>query len=216
MKSFSLAGISFALILLLFSGCAKTPETAKQKAAAPSQKDSQSSTFSSVSFNLPKEIAWIQSQNQPIGGGGVVEWIPKGYTSQNSPVRVIYQKKQPGVSPEARLQEILAPIKDCADSRITRFNGKSSYKYQANAEVFCSKMGKNNWGTISYVTVFSNRDESDVLIGEILTRPTKKAGAFPNKTEQEKKTLDEIKKIGKLLFEMTLSMRACQEDGNCR
>ncbi|PID74357.1 MAG: hypothetical protein CSB32_01155 [Desulfobacterales bacterium] len=217
MKMFSLLGAGLVLTLLLFSGCAETTDSSTQTASSEQDvQEAQDPTFASVSFRLPGWINWTQTRSEPTAGGGIAEWIPEGSTAENSPFRVVFQKRQPGISPEARLQQILAPIRECADVRVNRFNGKSRYGYQANVEVFCSKMGKNNWGLISYVAVFSNRRESDVLIGEIRTVATEKAGIFPVRNEQEKKTVAEIQQLSKALFNMVSSVQVCADDGTCR
>ncbi len=222
MKSFtSWVGLGFLFGVLLVSGCAKKPSTissstGKTPPAVLPQKRLLEPSFSYLTFNLPKGITWVQSQNTPIGNGWVTEWVPKGYTSQNSPLRIIYQKRQPGLSPGLRLQEIVAPARNCGDAKITRFNGNSSYKHQANVEVFCSKMGKNDWGLVSYVAVFSNPSETHALIGEIRTPVTEKAGVFPGKTGQEKKLLNQTKTLTKLLFDAIRSVRVCKKNGNCR
>ncbi|PIE68819.1 MAG: hypothetical protein CSA21_05290 [Deltaproteobacteria bacterium] len=216
MKVFSLVNAGILVVLLFFSGCAEKPESSVG-AGSLEKSPAEAATFAYVTFHLPQQIDWVQSQNTPTAdGGGIAEWVPQKYVSQVSPLRVVYQKKPPGVSPEARLQEILEPIKECADVKVHRFSGKSSYGYQANVEVFCSKMGKNDWGLISYVTVFSNRRESHVLFGEIRTVPTEKAGIFPAKTVEEKKTAAEIQQLSKLLFDMAGSVRVCEDDGSCR
>ncbi len=225
MKSFAYLVVSgCTLVVLLVAGCAKEPGVAGSSGPASSSAVSprksllgSGSAFSHVTFNLPKGINWVQSRNTPAAdGGGIAEWVPKGYTTKNSPLRVVYQKKSPGISSGSRLQEIIAPIKSCADAKITRFKGGSSYQDQTNVEVFCSKMGKNNWGLVSYVSVFSNQRETHVLIGELRTAPTKKAGVFADKTAEEKKLYAKTKGLSKLLFDMARSMRACGKNGKCR
>ncbi len=222
MKFFVLRlGLVCLFTVLFVSGCMKKPDPVSSSAAeTPSAVSPRKSllepSFSHITFNLPKGIEWVQSQNTPIGNGGVAEWVPKGYTSQNSPLRIIYQKKQPGLSPGLRLQEIVAPAKNCVDTKIARFKGGSSYAHQANVEVFCSKMGKNDWGLVSYVAVFSNRSETHTLIGEIRTAPTEKAGVFPEKTKKEKEIRDKTRTLSKLLFDSIRSVRVCAKDGNCR
>ncbi len=211
----------FVLTALLVSGCAKEPDAADPSAPAASsvvspRKSLLGSAFSHITFNLPKEIAWVQSRNTPAGDGGIAEWVPKGYTTKDSPLRVVYQKKAPGISPELRLQEIIAPLKGCAAAKVNRFDGGSSYSHQTNVEVFCSKMGKNDWGLVSYVSVFSNRKETHVLIGELRTPPTQKAGVFPEKTAKEKELLDKTRGVSRLLFGMARSIRVCDKGGKCR
>ncbi len=212
--------VCFAGVLLV-CGCVKKPDPVNSSAAGTPpavspRKSLLEPSFSHITFNLPQGIDWVQSRNTPVGNGGVAEWVPRGYTSQNSPLRIIYQKKQPGLSPGVRLQEIVAPVKNCVDAKITRFKGDSSYTHQANVEVFCSKMGKNDWGLVSYVAVFSNRSETHTLIGEIRTTATEKAGVFPEKTKKEREARDKTGALGKLLFDSIRSIRVCTKDGNCR
>lgn len=173
--------------------------------------------IATINFNLPQQIKWSQSKNsQNKDGSMLAEWIPQGSKPNNTPVRIIYQRLVPGASAQTFIGNALQPLqKVCTDIKINPFKATSQYPNQANAEVLCAQLGKNRFGTVSYVSVFSDKAANHLVISEVKMPASKKAGVLDFKTAQQKKQAQDSSALAKLMYQFNNSIRACDSKQKC-
>lgn len=175
------------------------------------------SAIDTMQFNLPAQIKWKQSKNQANKGNILAEWIPEGSNSNNTPVRVIYQRLTPSQQTAAFLNKAVQPLqKVCTDIKVSPFKASSAYADQASAEILCAQLGKNQFGTVSYVSVFSDKMANHILVSEVKMPPSQKAGVLNFKTEKQKQQAQNSSALAKLMYQFNNSVRVCDKAKNCQ
>lgn len=171
-----------------------------------------------IQFNLPAQIEWVAARNENTPNGGMVaEWIPKGYQSNNSPVRVIYQRLVPAKQPNILLAETLKPIKQvCTDSINTPFKAKSLHSSQTSSTFICAQLGKNQVGLVTQNSIFADAAANHYVIAEVKTLPSKKAGELTFNNEREKQQVQNTQALIGLMRGFMDTIRVCDAEKNCR
>lgn len=192
---------------LLISGCNSLDTTDLSKAQP----------ISHVQFNLPKQIQWVAVKNEKVANGGMIaEWVPKGYQSNNAPVRVVYQRAMPAKQPNTLLAQIAQPLqKQCSDSKVSPMKFASKYANQAGNEAICAKVGKNRFGLVAYTNIFADAKANHLVTAEIKTLPSEKAGFLTPKNASEKKQVQNTKALIGLMKNFMNSVRACDAEKKC-
>lgn len=171
-----------------------------------------------VQFNLPKQIQWANIKNNKTPNGDMIaEWVPKGFKSSNSPVRVVYQRTSPAKQPNVLLTQVSQPLKaQCTDVKNTPQQSKSQHSSQASAEVICAQMGKNGYGLVTYTTIFADNAANHVVVSEIKTLPSQKAGLLTPKNAKEKKQIQNTQALIGVMRGFMDSVRVCDANKQCR
>ncbi|MBS9777676.1 MAG: hypothetical protein KGV50_02825 [Gammaproteobacteria bacterium] len=170
-----------------------------------------------VNFELPKQVKWKQAKNESNKGNILAEWIPEGSNSKNTPVRVIYQRLNPSQPTAQFMEKAIKPLQSvCADVKVAPFKTASKYADQASVEIICSQLGKNQFGTVSYVSVFTDGAANHVLVSEIKMPASKKAGVLNFKNEKQKQQAQNSKMLAGLMFQFTNSVRVCDKAKKCQ
>ncbi len=179
---------------------------------------SQAQQISTFNFSLPEQIKWQQSKNLSKKNGGVVaEWIPQGTQLNNTQVRAIYQRLIPAVSNASLLQQIIRPLKkSCSDIRVTPFKAETSHAGALGQRVICSKLGKSPFGIVLDAVVMSDANASHLLISEVKTPASVKAGEIQPKTDKEKIALENTNKLISVMYASIQTARACDKNKQCR
>lgn len=174
--------------------------------------------ISHIQFNLPKQIQWITVKNEKTANGGmVVEWVPKGYKSNNTPVRIVYQRTTPAKQPNLLLAQVAQPLqKQCTDTKITPIKFASKYSNQAGNEAICAKVGKNRFGLVTYTNIFADAGANHTVMTEVKTLPSKKAGLLTPKNAKEKKQVQNTQALIGLMRNFMDSVRTCDAQKKCK
>lgn len=195
--------------LLVIAGCTMT-----QNGGAGAKHE-----IATMKFTLPRpeQIAWQQVKNQSKNGNMLSEWVPKGNTPANTPVRVIYQRLTPAMATNDFVGRVIQPIqKLCSDHKVAAFKGTSTYPDQANAEMICARLGKNSFGTITYLSVFTDQSANHMLVSEVKAPASEKAGVLNFKTDREKQMAQNSAALAKLMYELNYSVKVCDAKNRCQ
>lgn len=171
-----------------------------------------------ITMSFPEQIQWQQQQNKKLDNGGIIaEWIVKGSTSQNTPVRVVYNKLLPGSDTKSLLDRAIEPLKtSCADIKITNLPATSKHANQTNMEVICSRMGKNNFGMVFYFTALADAKATHVVRSETKTIASEKAGTLVPANKQQQQQVKNSAAIIALMNNFSKTVRACDAQKVCR
>ncbi len=131
-----------------------------------------------ITMSLPKQIQWQQLQSKKFNDGSMLAvWAVKGRNAQNSPVQVVYNKVPAGNDAKAFVQKSIQPLKkSCADIKITDLPAGSKHTNQSSIEVICSRLGKDGYGMVYYITTLADAKTTHMVRSEIKTIPSEKAG----------------------------------------
>ncbi|NLZ17184.1 MAG: hypothetical protein GX087_05560 [Desulfobulbaceae bacterium] len=190
-------------------GAAKQPDKTVQTAQTLKKE------ISYLTFSLPEQVQWERNPDEALANAGVAEWILAGYTAADTPARVMYQKLEPAQAPAALKGQVLGPLKTCPDSQISDFKGLSKYRQQVNFEAICSQLVPNNFGLISYVSIFTDQTANHMVITEIRTPASKKAGVLTFQNTEAQKQAETSKILSELLYNLMQTIRICDEKNLC-
>lgn len=203
---------------LLLSGCAGAG--AKRGAGKNARKATQSTQTTKqdiayLTFSLPEQVKWERNPDEALANAGVAEWTVAGYSPADSPARVMYQKLAPAQAPATLRRQMLEPLKACPDSLINSFKGMSKYSRQENIEAICSQLGADNFGLISYISIFSDQAANHLVLAEIRTPASKKAGVLSFQNTEAQKQAETSKILSELLYNLMQTIRICDEKNLC-
>ncbi len=171
-----------------------------------------------ISFSLPQQIKWKQIKSQKQDGKILEEWIPEANKDNSTaPVRIIYQRIPSTKPAKAFLLSVTKPLaKACPDVKASIFKTKSNYKAQESFEVLCSRLGKINFGTASYLTAYSDGQANYLLMSEIKLPVSRKAGLVNPKNEREKRWAKTSAALAKVMKQFNQNTRFCDATGKCQ
>ncbi|MDO5674494.1 MAG: hypothetical protein Q4G66_06225 [bacterium] len=205
-------------IALIVSGCAG----AGAKRGADKKTNNAEQTVQAVkgdisylTFSLPEQVKWERNPDQALANAGVAEWTMAGYSPADSPARVMYQQIAPAQVPATLQSRMLEPLKTCTDSQTDTFKGMSKYGRQVNVEAICSQLGSDNFGLISYVSIFSDQAANHLVLAEIRTPASKKAGVLSFQNTEAQKQAETSKILSELLYNLMQTIRICDEKNMC-
>ena len=203
---------------LLLSGCAgagakKGAGKSVQKGAPAVQAAKRDISY--LTFSLPEQVKWERNPDEALANAGVAEWTMAGYSPADSPARVMYQKLEPAQAATTLRNQMLEPLKTCQDSQNNPFKGMSKYHDQVNVEAICSQLGSDNFGLISYLSIFSDQAANHLVLAEIRTPASKKAGVLTFQNTEAQKQAESSKIISELLYNLMQSIRICDEKNLC-
>ncbi len=191
--------------LMMLGGCVSTEKNTEPKVAK-------------IDFNLPQQIKWKQIKNQQKAGNTLAEWIPvANKENSSSPVRIVYQRLLSNKSAKEFLSDAAKPLqKVCKDISASPFPNNSNYKDKVSIEVLCSRLGKAGFGTVSYLTAYSDGQANYFLMSEVKLPASKKAGLINPKNEQEKKWAVTAAELAKVMQKFNQNTRFCDTTGQCK
>ncbi len=203
---------------LLLSGCAGAG--AKRGAAKQTEKAEQpvqavKRDIAYLTFSLPEQVKWERNPDEALAKAGVAEWIMAGYSPADSPARVMYQQIAPAQAPATLRSQMLEPLKSCPDSQINPLKGMSKYHDQVNIGAICSQLGSGNFGLISFISIFSDQAANHLVLAEIRTPASKKAGEFTFQNTEAQKQAETSKILTELLYNLMQTIRICDEKNLC-
>lgn len=202
---------TLALIIFVTACFTSTNAQAKKKKAI--------SKIDYVTMSFPKEIKWKQLQSREFEDGGMLaEWVVDGLNAQTSPVIISYNKVIQTNNADKLARKLVTPLASaCMDSKITNLAAQSQYTNQANIEVICSRFGRLGFfGTVNYITVFSDKSATHIISSETKTIPSKKAGLLVPSNNIEKEQIDNSAAIIQLMNTFRESIRVCDSKQVCR
>ncbi|PIE45910.1 MAG: hypothetical protein CSA45_01340 [Gammaproteobacteria bacterium] len=203
--------ISLALgTMLLLTACTSMSNS--------SGTDKNAEPIDHITMSLPKQIQWQQAQNKKFDDGSMLAvWTVKGRNAQNSPVQVVYNKVPAGNDAKAFLQKSIQPLKkSCADIKITDLPAGSKHTNQSSIEVICSRLGKDGYGMVYYVTALADAKTTHMVRSEIKTIPSEKAGMLKPSNKQEQAFVKNSVAIIDLMSNFMKTIRACDAQKVCR
>lgn len=212
------------LVAALISGAMLTTvgckTTSPQKQSANNNTASQTSsnqTISYVTMTFPKQLQWVASQNQRFNDGGMVAgWVIKGYNATNSPVSIIYNKAVQTSTLQAFLQNAIKPLQtSCPDLKITNLKPVNSHNNQINLELICSRLGKNNHGTLYYVTAMADGKHIHMVRSETKTLASAKAGILNPRNQTERNMVNRSASMIGLMNNFRQTIKACDANNKC-
>ena len=171
-KPFLTLGLLALMATLLLSvGCSSKGKFGKKNKDNPAEPD-----IVRLTFSLPEQIEWMKNSDPAMLSDGVNEWFMVGFTPETTPVRVMDQKIAPAQPFDYLKDQLLSSLTACKDSKVTTFNGKSKYADQKNIEAICSQMGNDNYGLITYLSIFNDGVASHLVMAEVRSPPAEKVG----------------------------------------
>ncbi len=181
-------------------------------------KGSNEPAVAKIDFSLPQQIKWKQIKNQQKDGNTWAEWIPETNKDNNTaPVRVVYQRKVSNQPAKAFLLAAAQPLKQmCGDLKATAFKTNSTYDNQMSIEALCSRFAKSGFGTVSYLTNYSDGQANYFLISEVKLPASEKAGLINPKNDQEKKWAQTAAALAKVMKQFNKNTRFCDVSGKCQ
>ncbi len=205
-------------IALLVSGCAGAGS--KRGAGKNAGKVEQSTQtvkhgISYLTFSLPEQVKWERNPDQALASAGVAEWTMAGYSPADSPARVMYQQLVPATSPAGLQAQVLEPLKTCPDSLVESVRGMSRYRDQLHIKAVCSQLVPNNFGLISYISMFTDQAANHLVIMEIKTPASKKAGVLTFQNTEAQKQAETSKILSELLYNLMQTIRVCNNKDQC-
>ncbi len=204
--------VALCACIVLASGCARTKKTASQPGAEPAAPKEE---IAYLLFSLPEQVQWVRNPDEALLNAGVAEWTLAGYEPADSPARVMYQKLVPAQAPATLRRQVLEPLKDCPDTQVSDLRGMSKYSDQINIEAICSQLGKDNFGLISYIGIFSDQTANHMVITEVRTPASKKAGLLTFQNSEAQKQAEASKILSELLYRLMETIRVCNEKNLC-
>ncbi len=181
-------------------------------------KGSNEPAVAKIDFSLPQQIKWKQIKNQKQDGNTWAEWIPETNKDNNTaPVRVVYQRKVSAQPAKVFLLAVAQPLKKmCGDLKATAFKTASAYPNQMSIEALCSRFVKSGFGTVSYLTAYSDGQANYFLISEVKLPASEKAGLINPKNDQEKKWAQTGATLAKVMKQFNKNTRFCDATGKCQ
>lgn len=175
------------------------------------------SSIASVKFDLPKQTQWTQVSNQTDKDGNMLAvWIPKGAKPATTQVRVIHQKFLPASTSGVMMGKVVSTMqKNCSDVKVTPYQSASKYPDQISNEIFCARLGNAKYGTVTYNSVFTDKDANHLISSEVKIPASDKAGELNFKTEKEKKQAQNSSALAKVMFDFMNTIRICESENNC-
>lgn len=199
---------------LALAGC-KTTQPEKTTASSAAQNAVKQINYLTMSF--PQQVQWVQSQNKGFENGNMVAaWIAKGYNDNNTPVKVIYNTVAQTANLTAFLQGALKPLQtSCADLKITNLKPVNSHSQQINLEVICSRLGKNNFGVLYYITALADGKNIHMVRSETKTLPSAKAGILNPRNQNERNMVNNSAALINLMNGFRQTIKACDAQNHC-
>lgn len=197
--------------MALLSGCnATVPVTAPKE-------DANINAIHHLTFNLPQQLQWKKITHQvDQSGAEFAQWIVNGFEQSNTPARIIYQKIIPATPNNAVLAQFMQPYqKSCTDVSVIAVNTQSTYQPKNSLELICAQMGNNHYGSAFYISVFSDANASHVVLSDLRTLPSEKAGVLTFKTDQEKQQVQTISALMQIMAGFINTIRACDATDRC-
>ena len=111
--------------------------------------------------------------------------------------------------------QLLSSLTACKDSKVTTFNGKSKYADQKNIEAICSQMGNDNYGLITYLSIFNDGVASHLVMAEVRSPPAEKVGQVKFQGTKEQQAAAQSKRFADLLFQTMQTIKVCDSKGLC-
>lgn len=164
-----------------------------------------------LTFSLPEQVQWQRNPDE----SGMIEWVLAGYDPIESPARVMYQKMEPAQSVVAVKEQILQPLQECLDSQVSGFRGVSRYRVQLNSKAICSQLGQENFGLISFISIFGDQTANHLVIAEVRTPASTRAGALIFQNSEAQKQAEASKILSELLENLMQTIRVCDEQDVC-
>lgn len=178
----------------------------------------QSDDIAYITMKFPEQIKWEQSTSQQFKNGNMlVEWLVRKTNLQTTPVRVVYNKVIAKGNANAFAKTIIQQSqRACVNVSVTRLPNVSQHKDQYNAEILCSRLGKLGFfGTATYLTVLSDAKSKHILLSEIKTIPSKKAGFLTPRNPIEEEQVKSSQSIIALMEKFNKTARACNAKKVC-
>lgn len=169
-----------------------------------------------VRFSLPAQVRWVQSKNQRNTGNIVAEWRVDNHSIKTTPMLIAYQRMADLQSPKALLQQLTAPYQQhCADHRITSLNVTSRYPNSYGVEILCSQFQQQPYGLVIQVLLFSDTQANHLLLGEVKTPPSAKAGQLAFRNPEEKRLAELSQQRFTAISQMMQSTQVCDVQKRC-
>ncbi len=210
-KPFLILGLLALMATLLLSvGCSSKGKFGKKNKDNPAEPD-----IVRLTFSLPEQIEWMRNSDPAMLSDGVNEWFMVGFTPETTPVRVMDQKIAPAQPFDYLKDQLLSSLTACKDSKVTTFNGKSKYADQKNIEAICSQMGNDNYGLITYLSIFNDGVASHLVMAEVRSPPAEKVGQVKFQGTKEQQAAAQSKRFADLLFQTMQTIKVCDSKGLC-
>ena len=211
------AGAALLCCAALLAGCAERGGSGRggltpppSPGALPGQ-----SEIGYVTFSLPEQVRWQQNEDPALDEAGVAEWFVQGTTPQTSPARIMYQKLMPAQNSASVRAQVLKPLESCVDSKVGGLRTGSKYARQVGFEAVCSKFGETNFGLTNYVAIFTDGAANHVVLTEVRTPASQKAGQLNPRTAEEKQWAETSAQLMDLLRNTMQTVRACDANNQC-
>ena len=182
--------------------------------AAP-RKQQASGGIASLSFYLPQEVEWEEKTDPNLARGGITQWVVAGYSARDTPAKVLYQKMLPAKAPATLRKLIHHSLQSCKDSSIGTFKGSSKYHDQINVETICSQLGHERFGVQSFISIFSDTESNHLVIAEVRTPPSSRAGVLEGTNMVTRQQAQTSKVFSDLLFRLMQTIRVCDANQVC-
>lgn len=218
-KTLMKTGLLALAAALALTGCAgdggkrgKTtpPPAAQTPAALPGGGE-----IAYLTFSLPEQVRWQQNEDEALDAAGVAEWFVAGTTPQTSPARIMYQKLMPAQNSANVRAQVLKPLESCTDSKVGGLRTASKYNRQLGFEAVCSKFGETNFGLTNYVAIFTDGAANHLVLTEVRTPASDKAGELKPKNAQEQQWAETSRQLAELLRNTMQTIRACDANNSC-
>lgn len=210
--------LGLACAATVLAGCAesggRTPSPAPQ-AQTPTLPGGLTADINYITFSLPEQVRWVQNQAAALEEAGVAEWYVEGTTPQTSPARVMYQKLMPAQTSNAVRAQILKPLENCFDSKVSGFRTSSKYGRQLSFEAVCSKFGEANFGLINFVSIFTDGAANHLVLTEVRMPASQKVGELRPKTAAERQWVETSRRLTDLMRNTMQTIRACDANDQC-
>ncbi len=132
-------------------------------------------------------------------------------------MRVVYQRKVSVQPAKAFLLAAAQPLKKmCGDLKATAFKTNSTYDNQMSIEALCSRFAKSGFGTVSYLTAYSDGQANYFLISEVKLPASENAGLINPKNDQEKKWAQTGATLAKVMKQFNKNTHFCDATGQCQ
>lgn len=171
-----------------------------------------------LTADLPQQIQWAQNKNETTKSGGMKqEWIVNGFTPNDTPAKISYQKLIPGTNSSKVMAELLKPYKQsCKDISLTEIPLNAKHDNKTGYEIICSQLGNNPFGVIAYASVFSGKESSHVIRAKVKTPPSAKAGQLDVSNQQQRAQAENIAALAQLMQVMSQNIKVCDANNNCQ
>ncbi|PID66857.1 MAG: hypothetical protein CR975_01000 [Gammaproteobacteria bacterium] len=212
----TMVNTAFFAVLLTLAGCVST-QGGKGVKSGDANKGTGIKEIATMNFAPPQQIQWKQIQNQQKDGNILAEWVPQKNTSKNTPVRIVYRRFVSNQSASDFLLSAIQPFKKmCPDVKANAFKTKSSYANQAGAEVLCSRLGKAKFGMVSYWSVFADGKAAHLLMSEVKTPSSEKAGVIQPKNKKQRQWANASSQLAQLMGQFNANVQVCDAKKQCQ